>query len=564
MTASRAVADDTFAALWERAVQQRPGAVFLVFEADDGVRQQWTYQSFDQAVAGLASLLAANAVGRSDTVHVSLRNCPEFVALWLALARLGARLVACDPQATTDEIADHLDRTAPRLGVCGQPRAATYLAAPGAARLPVWELAEDGSTISGWQQHAPGPTAPLAAPPRPGDDLAVMFTSGTTSRPKGVVLSQALYAFTGRTMARATGLTADDRWLVVLPLFHANAQYYCLASAVAAGASVALMSRFSASGWTHQAKRHEVTHASLFAAPMRMVLARTPADRPRPRLTAVWYAQNLAAADLDRFAALTGCPPRQLYGMTETGPAVLTDRGELPTPGSMGTVTPSCGIRLADPASDQPADQGKVGALQVRGLPGRTLFTGYLHDPDETARAFTPADDEQVWFATGDLASADQDGRYRFHGRGSDIVKVGGENVSLVEVEAVLLAHPDLLEVAAAAAADPMLDEVVVAYAVPHHPTTPPATADVLAWAAARLSPAKRPRQITFVGALPRTSVGKLRRFALTAAASTDGTVTVGTPSPAAVAPSAARDHATTAPTPADATAAAAVRPPST
>lgn len=135
-------------------MQVAPDAVFLVFEGDDGQTRQWTYRTFDQAVAGLTALLVAAGVGRGDSVHLSLRSCPEFVALWLALARLGARLVACDPQAAMSEIADHLDRTGPRLGVCGRARAQTYLAAAGADRVPLWDLAEDGSAIGGWQQYA--------------------------------------------------------------------------------------------------------------------------------------------------------------------------------------------------------------------------------------------------------------------------------------------------------------------------------------------------------------------------------------------------------------------------
>src|SRR3546814_2569977 len=131
-----------------------------------------------------------------------------------------------------------------------------------------------------------------------------LFTSGTTSAPKGVVVTQANYAFAGDVMAAAAGLAKDDRQLVVLPLFHANAQYYSFASAISAGASVALMSSFSASGFLAQAVRHGATHASLFAAPMRMILARGATPVVGLQLRHCWYAQNITGDQYETLAGL--------------------------------------------------------------------------------------------------------------------------------------------------------------------------------------------------------------------------------------------------------------------
>jgi crotonobetaine/carnitine-CoA ligase len=195
-----------------------------------------------------------------------------------------------------------------------------------------------------------------------------MFTSGTTGRPKGVDISQANYAFAGQVMATASGLTPDDRQLVVLPLFHANAQYYSFASAIAVGASVALMSTFSATRFLQQAKTYAATHASLFAAPIRMILARGNAPVPGLVLKHCWYAMNIAEHQYAELAELLSCQPRQLYGMTETIPAVLTDEEAAPRPDCMGYVSPGCILDVQD-GEGRSVAVGEIGEIVVGGTP---------------------------------------------------------------------------------------------------------------------------------------------------------------------------------------------------
>jgi crotonobetaine/carnitine-CoA ligase len=337
-----------------------------------------------------------------------------------------------------------------------------------------------------------------------------MFTSGTTSTPKGVVITQANYAFAGDVMAAAAALGRDDRQLVVLPLFHANAQYYSFASAISVGASVALTSAFSATRYLAQAARHQATHASLFAAPMRMILARGAAPVDGLRLRHVWYAQNVSDDQYATLTSLLGCRPRQLYGMTETIPAVLTNRSIDPVPASMGLPTLGCIVEVRSPDDGVPTPAGEVGEVVIGGIPGRTLFAAYLDDAETTAASFWDG-----FFRSGDLAWRDDDGRFYFAGRRSDVLKVSGENVSVVEIESVLNAHPSVLEAAVVGEADPMYDEIPVAYVVqqPERPALD--VAQLLAYCSERLARSKQPRRIEVVDQLPRTSVGKIRKFLL-------------------------------------------------
>ncbi len=498
----------TFAHQWAHSVGTRAPETFLIFEGPDGHVAEWTYGDFDRVVSRTASLLCDHGVAEGSCVHLALTNSPTFVAVWLAAIRMGAWIVPSDPMATEAELADHLERTAPLIGFCAAERAEPYRAAVAqsvaTASMAVVEI-DEADVALGWL-----PDADWAdwADPQPIDRAAVMFTSGTTGRPKGVEITQANYAFAGTTMAAAAELGPDDRYLVVLPMFHANAQYYSFAAAIATGASVALMHTFSASGFLDQAARHRATHASLFAAPIRMILAR---GGPVEGLVLrhCWFAQNLSEDQYATFADWSGCRPRQLYGMTETIPAVLTDEAAEPLPDTMGYVTPGCIVEVHD-ADGNPSPPGEVGEVVVGGEPGLTLFAGYLDDPDTTAASFRGG-----WFRTGDRATWDADRRFRFDGRRSDVLKVAGENVSTVEVEAVLTAHPAVLEASVVGAPDPVRDEVPVAYVVPADPAHPPTVDELTAWCDERLTKAKRPRDYTFLDELPRTSVGKIRKFIL-------------------------------------------------
>ncbi|MEQ1699038.1 MAG: AMP-binding protein [Ilumatobacteraceae bacterium] len=493
----------TFAESWRRAVRRAPDAPFLVFEGSDGCVTAWTYGEFDQVVSRVAHYLVQRGVTQGSAVHLALTNSPAFIAVWLAAGNLRAWIVPSDPMGTAAELAGHIARTSPTVGFCAADRAVTYRAAAGA--MPCVELDETDVALAlfGIETFELWPQAELR------DRAAVMFTSGTTGAPKGVEITQANYAFAGATMAAAAQLEAHHRQLVVLPVFHANAQYYSIASAIWAGASVALMHTFSASGFTAQSARHGATHASVFAAPIRMILSRGASPVPGLHLEHCWYAMNISDEQYEVLSGLLGCRPRQLYGMTETIPAVLTDAGESPLPSSMGFVTEGCAVDVQRPDGTSAAP-GEIGEIVVRGVPGITLFAAYLDDPATTAASFRDG-----WFLTGDRARRDQSDRYYFEGRRADVLKVAGENVSTVEVEQVLSAHPAVLEAAVVGRADPIRDEVPVGFVVVVDQARPPTIDELHAWCAERLTKAKRPHEITLVDELPRTSVGKIRKFLL-------------------------------------------------
>lgn len=505
----------TFADLWESALEKHGPSPFLVFSGTDEV-VSWTYAEFDRLVELTESALKDKGVRPGNAIHLCLKNCPGFIAVWLAAARIGAWIVPVDPHSSSRDIANQVRRTAPALGICAAERAGTYREGVGELPLQIIELTEtsedllkEGSALLG---AAPAESTAVVDPRQ---RLSIMFTSGTTSAPKGVELTQANYAYVGRAMAEAACLEAHHRWLVTLPLFHANAQYYCFASAIAVGASVALTARFSASRWVQQSLELDATHASLFAAPMRMILARTSEDQQRGRLQHVWFAQSLARRHHLEFAELAGCVPRQLYGMTETVAIVTHDRSEPPVHDQIGEVLGGRRAELRDPISLNPVDPGTPGIIALAGTRGEDLFVGYLDDEATTSRAFVTDDEGREWFLTGDLAVESSGGVWSFVGRVDDVIKVAGENVSLTEVEAAVAEAPGVLEAAVVPRDDETRDVVPIAYVVPRGKQVDLSPEALQDWAEKNLPPASRPREWNVIDELPRTSVGKLRRFKL-------------------------------------------------
>jgi len=507
------MATATLQARWQEAAAEVEERAFLVFESEDGTVTRYSYGEMDHVVSEVAGGLASLGVGNGSAVHVVLSNCPAFVATWLACAWLGAWMVPADPKASANELAHQIQRISPIAGVCSTSRVEAYRGAVTMAGVDVAVVAVDEADTE--LVTLRGPRA-LVSPVDPSTRLGVMFTSGTTAAPKGVELTQANYAFAGDVMAMASALSRHDRQLVVLPLFHANAQYYSVAAAISVGASVALVQAFSASRYVEQARSLGATHASLFAAPIRMIVARTPPGTAPLQLRHAWFAQNLSAAHYRQISLLLGCRPRQIYGMTETLPAVLSNPAVGAREASIGVPTMGCHVRVMD-GTRQPVSPGQVGSIEVGGYPGTTLFLRYLDDPATTAAAIMERhDDGFVWFDTGDRASIDDDGFHYFDGRRSDTLKVAGENVSIVEVEHVIAEHPAVQEVAVIGVPDPLRDEVPHAFVVLSAHQSSDVIPDIRRFTDDRLSASKRPRVYTVVDELPRTSVGKIRKFLLT------------------------------------------------
>jgi crotonobetaine/carnitine-CoA ligase len=516
--------------------------VFAVVEDDRGGSTVITYAEELSRARAAAGALAALGVRAGDRVHLHAANCAEFYDVWFATALLGAVLLPTGPQSTAEELRYVLEQAGPAVCLPApglrEPvaAAASLLRAGGGAAPRIVDLDGNGADAlpalarraepwpvpAGHRQATPGhrqatpghrQATPGAFAGRPDTrTAAILYTSGTTSRPKGVLVTHANYLAVGAAMAGHLGITEQDRWLIALPLFHANGQYYCTMSALAAGASIVLAPRFSASNWARQAADHGATLGSLFAAPIRMILAQPPGEaETRSNLRAVLFAQNLTDAQAGAFERRFGTRLLQLYGMTETVlPPTVNPDSAARRWSSIGRALPGVRLRAAD-GDGATVPPGTPGELLVGGVPGVTLAAGYHRDPRATAAAFRDG-----WLHTGDLARPEADGFWYFVDRAKDMIKRSGENVSAGEIERVAADHPAVAECAAIGVPDPVRDEAIVLVAVPAAGTDPQPD-ELIAWCAGRLAPFKVPGSVIFTDALPRTSVGKIAKARLRA-----------------------------------------------
>ena len=489
---------DTLVGVLQAQADRTPDAPFLVFERTPGVLERRSWAEQVERTGRATAALRRVGIAPGDRVGLHLNNAPEFYDAWFGACALGATIVPTNPLSTSDELRFMLGHAGCRV-VLTQPDLRDTVVAAGAQL--VLDVA-DGVLLDDDLDDR--------VVDSPDNVAGVLYTSGTTSRPKGVLVTHAAYLHAGDVVAAHLRLRPEDRQLVVLPLFHGNAQYYSTMSALVTGSSIALAPRFSASRWSEQAQLLDATAASLFAAPIRMVLAQEPAVADRAhRLRVVLFAQNVSEAQARSFEDRFAVPLAQLYGMTETVfPPLMNPLHERRLPSSMGRPVPGAQVRLVG-ADGLDAGTGEVGELWVRGEPGATVMAGYLDDPAATAKAVVDG-----WLRTGDLARADADGYLFFVDRAKDMIKRAGENVSCAEVEGVVAEHPDVFEAAAVGIADEMRDEALHVFVVLHPGAT--VTEDELAsLCRERLARFKVPDRIAFVDDLPRTSVGKIQKHLL-------------------------------------------------
>ncbi|TWS97604.1 long-chain-fatty-acid--CoA ligase [Reyranella sp. CPCC 100927] len=497
--------------LWQQA-QMRPHKVALVC----GDRR-FTYAETADRTRRLAHALRGLGIQPGQKVAVLATNCAEHAEAVFAIAAIGAVWVPLNFRLSVPELAYIVDDSESVAVICTTDmqasaeglrdivRGVSTWISIGATALPGTVLYDDLL-----RQGSSGALASMAAP----DDLfSIMYTSGTTGKPKGVMLPHRRF-FVGTILSTiALKATEHDIKLQAIPQFHAGGYIYQLCH-MAAGATLVILPRFEPEPTLALMQRERATAAG-FVPSMLLALIEAPSFQTADfsALQRVMYGGSPIPEDrLARALERMGAKFLQTYGQTEAGVLVSVlddadhDRGLRDAPQllrSCGRAMLGYDIRIVDDAG---APTEGIGELAVR---ADSLMTGYLKRPDETAATLVDG-----WLRTGDLGWQDDAGRFYLVDRKKDLIVSGGENVYPIEIEHVLSSHPDVLDVAVIGVPDPRWGEAVKAVIV-RRPGTSTDEASLVGFCRGKLGGFKIPKSVDFIDALPRNASGKIQKVIL-------------------------------------------------
>ncbi len=483
----------------------RPHWPALVFE-DEPV----SFRALDEGIGQLAAALAGTfAIKRGDRIAILAYNRPEYVALVFAAARLGAIVVPLNWRLAPPEHGHILADADPSLIIVDGDLAgrADDLArlAPRAHRASI-EFSADGWTdLADACEVAARPPEPAG---RPEDPVLLVYTSGTTGRPKGAVITQSAVTWNAVNSVWAHDFTSEDRVLTTLPLFHVGGLNIQTLPALHAGATVLLHKRFAPAEALAAIARDRPSVTLLVPATMKAMIEHPNWERTDlSSLRLAMAGSSVVPVELIKPFHARGVPVGQVYGATETGPVSIVLKGidAMRKEGSCGTPAIHCDARIVDD-NDADVKPGQRGEILLR---GPHISQGYWRDSAATAGAFLGA-----WFRTGDIGHQDEDGHFWVDDRKKDMIISGGENIYPAELEAVLETDATIAEAAVVARPDEKWGEVPVAIVVPRAGAVIDPAA-VKARFVGRLAKFKHPHDVVVVDALPRNAMGKVLRYVL-------------------------------------------------
>jgi fatty-acyl-CoA synthase len=454
----------------------------------------WSYAEFAERIGRMACALKSElGIRHGDRVAVLAKNDPDHLTLLYACARLGAMLVPLNWRLAAPELHFILSNAGVRTVIVAQPLEVKT----GAHIVGLGSIADVLAAASGDGREADVNWH---------DPLLIVYTAGTTGRPKGAVLTHQALLANAAMSQHMHSMTSDDHVLTVLPLFHVGGLNIQTTPALQLGATVTLHARFTAGETLQAIARDRPTLTTLVPATIQALLEHPDwLATDLGSLRAISTGSTLVPQGLVDAVQAREVPVLQVYGATETSPiAVYTRLGsDLTRPLSTGLPGLLCEARIVDDAG-QEVPPGTAGEVEVR---GPNVLTKYWQDAHATAEALRDG-----WFRTGDIGVRDADGYFRIHDRKKNMIVSGGENIYPAEIERVLLDHPSVAEAAVIGVADLRWQEVPVAYVVARSAVSVDELRSHLLDQLARF---KLPREILLVDELPRNALGKVQHFRL-------------------------------------------------
>lgn len=510
MTGSAAYPAETLVAALERGRNLWPEDPAIIC---DVTGETLTFASLDERVTVCARALHSLGIRSGDRVGVCLPNSRDFPIVWLAIGTLRAAMVPINRQYRVGDARHGLEHAGARAVVTCEALAATFHQAIAAGLELDSVISLDGGEGSIDLRTVEPARDVEFTPPRPEDTVNIQYSSGTTGKPKGCVLSHRYWLTLGvKNMFDGPEIGRDDVLLTAQPFSYMDPQWN-MATALLAGAPLVILDGFHPSTFWDSIARYGVTYVYVLGAMPTLMLKMEPGASERAhRLTRVYCS----AIPVERHRELEerfGVPWYETYGMTEIGGATAVtreDHDELVGTGCIGTPNRFREVRVVD-ANDDAVPAGVPGELIVRGV---GMMDRYLDDPGANAASF-----RNGWFHTGDLVTQDGEGRLFFVGRDKDMIRRSGENIAAAEVEETLQRHAEVRLAACVPVPDELRGEEIWALIVPTDPSSPPDLIKLRAFCAANLARFKVPRYWEIRDHVPLTPSHRVQKGTLIAEA---------------------------------------------
>ena len=466
-----------------------------------------TYGELGERIRSLAAGLAARGFGKGDVLAVYSPNVPEYAIVLHGVASAGGKCTTMNPLYTANEVAHQLEDSGARfLVTVGPMLEVAREAADKAGVEEVFVVGEaDGATpladLLGDPDEAP------AVDIDPDSDLAVLpYSSGTTGLPKGVMLSHRNLVANMSQNQVAFEITSDDTLIGVLPFFHIYGMVVIMNQGLRAGATIVTMPRFDLEQFLSLVQEHRVTRAYV-VPPIALALAKHPAidDYDLGSIQTIMSGAAPLGGELaEAVAKRIDCTVIQGYGLTETSPVThcIRPAGDN-RPGSIGQALPNTECRLVDPETGEDAGAGERGELWIR---GPQVMKGYLNNDEATRHTV----DDEGWLHTGDIGVVDEDGFFQIVDRLKELIKYKGFQVAPAELEALLINHPDVQDVAVIGVPDEECGELPKAYVVPAGDSLD--ADELMEWCGGKVSPQKKIRLVETIEEIPKSASGKILR----------------------------------------------------
>ena len=496
--------------LVEQMCQMDPRKIFLFFED-----HEITYQRFQENVYRTANWLSRLGIKKGDRVCLNLPNCPEFLYIWMGLSHIGGIMVPINV-AFREKEATYILRHSECMALVGNEE--TLGITKNVCRdlsFLKWTISIDGRSdspdilnFSSFKQEDSQLFNSVAVSD---DDISsIMYTSGTTGSPKGVMVTHRAYVCCGQGYTYWANISNLDRLFTCLPLYHANAQYYSTMGSLAAGASLILVNRFSVSRFWDQIRKYDATIFNFIGAMVVFLMKQPESHLDSQNKVRVAYGTPALDKEVqDRFEARFGLTVLAGYALTEC---------------PFGTIQPLKGVRKAKSIGmprlhpefdneirvvndlDEELSPYEIGELIIK---NPTVTPGYFRDPEESQKVL-----KNAWLYTGDNAYRDEEGYFYFVDRKKDVIRRRGENFSSLEIEEVLNAHPKVLESAVIGVPSEFSDEEIKAYIIPK-PGEIIDPGEIFEWCEKRIARFKIPRYLEFRKIFPKTPTHRVEKYKL-------------------------------------------------